>query len=570
MQSKTTSPQESTDASSQSKSDKKSKSRLYRVLRFCIIFIACNILLVIIAIFAWHNHLNNKVAQAFAPYQSKNIPLNLQQIDDNYQTPFTGFNAPDHYLPIFHQLQKIHTDNDVDLEDLSDQELIDATRKAAPFVDYIVPTDWHTRNITPPDYLYAASHAYLQNIQPHLDKLTNTPQFAGSRYSADFTLGIQTKLPHLGSIRHATKTLSLMHWLAVYENRPNDSVNALVAIHKLAESLKDEPMFISQLIRIAVHSKIIDNIEFALSRHIYNDAQLQQLQQLTQSIDIKAAINLCFTAERATVLHYINLFDQAKPLEAFGGFNIFRIILNKYSGISKLERIYVIDLFGKAESNIKNNNWQLTDYEQKLRDLPNSFLMTGSLLSSFTSGSNTFTRYHQYAQTAQLALAVERYYLAHRQLPTSTDNLIPTYLTQLPSDLSTGAHCFYRPASTGFIIYTPGNDRVDNEGQPFYTKSTYAGDMFIPGQGSPYTNTDRIFAVTLPDAPQNILAELFPKQYAKYMKHIENDKELIKYNNYLKGIIEPQTSSFSYLLNDDEDDEAKEENQTEPKPENAN
>lgn len=64
-----------------------------------------------------------------------------------------------------------------------------------------------------------------------------------------------------------------------------------------------------------------------------------------------------------------------------------------------------------------------------------------------------------------IACAVERYRLAHHQLPTSMDELIPSPLPSIPRDSMTGDSLFYKPSPDGsFVICGLGWNRKDEGG----------------------------------------------------------------------------------------------------------
>ncbi len=63
-----------------------------------------------------------------------------------------------------------------------------------------------------------------------------------------------------------------------------------------------------------------------------------------------------------------------------------------------------------------------------------------------------------------VALAAERYRLAHKDWPASLDNLCPQYLAAVPLDPFDGQALRYRRLEDGVMIYSVGADAVDNRG----------------------------------------------------------------------------------------------------------
>jgi hypothetical protein len=65
---------------------------------------------------------------------------------------------------------------------------------------------------------------------------------------------------------------------------------------------------------------------------------------------------------------------------------------------------------------------------------------------------------------AGVALAVERYRLAHGKWPQSLQKLTPAFLTKVPDDPFGGGPLHYRRLGDGVVIYSVGPDKEDNGG----------------------------------------------------------------------------------------------------------
>ena len=64
-----------------------------------------------------------------------------------------------------------------------------------------------------------------------------------------------------------------------------------------------------------------------------------------------------------------------------------------------------------------------------------------------------------------VALACERFRLAHGNWPTSLKDLLPEYLIEIPIDPYTGKEMIYRILPDGVVIYSVGHDLTDNGGE---------------------------------------------------------------------------------------------------------
>ena len=70
---------------------------------------------------------------------------------------------------------------------------------------------------------------------------------------------------------------------------------------------------------------------------------------------------------------------------------------------------------------------------------------------------------------AVLACALERYRLAHGQLPEKLEALVPELLAQVPHDVIDGQPLRYRRTGEGFVLYSVGWNEVDDGGQIAWT-----------------------------------------------------------------------------------------------------
>jgi hypothetical protein len=75
-----------------------------------------------------------------------------------------------------------------------------------------------------------------------------------------------------------------------------------------------------------------------------------------------------------------------------------------------------------------------------------------------------------YAQTsvdlARVAIALERYRLAHGGYPESLDALAPQFIAKIPHDIINGQPLHYRPETNGqFVLYSVGWNEADDGGE---------------------------------------------------------------------------------------------------------
>ena len=72
---------------------------------------------------------------------------------------------------------------------------------------------------------------------------------------------------------------------------------------------------------------------------------------------------------------------------------------------------------------------------------------------------------------ARVAIALERYRLAHGEYPESLDALAPQFMKQIPHDIINGQPLHYRRTSDGqFVLYSVGWNETDDGGVVVFTE----------------------------------------------------------------------------------------------------
>jgi hypothetical protein len=71
---------------------------------------------------------------------------------------------------------------------------------------------------------------------------------------------------------------------------------------------------------------------------------------------------------------------------------------------------------------------------------------------------------------ARVAIALERYRLAHGDYPDSLDVLAPQFIDKVPHDLIGGQPLKYRKTNNNFVLYSIGWNEKDDGGVPAFTQ----------------------------------------------------------------------------------------------------
>ncbi|QQE13505.1 hypothetical protein JD969_08625 [Planctomycetota bacterium] len=525
------------------------------------------LLIILIAIyFFWHHHLNSKIDSLTQTLRTQ-LPNNLLTVQDyiNKTEQLQGPNLTQYLSFHFDKLQQtqhqFEQDNNLKtVEAQSNQQYINTL---LPFLDHEAPTDWAANHQPPPPQLIQAARDYLNRQKTNIDALLNLPAHQQNFWPIDPNITSYSYPFHLKKIRNAIKHLALYHWLAVHDNKPNESLRALESIHKLAQSLENDLGAYAVIYQNIIYSCLNTEIERGLRQHIYNDAQLQTLYKLTTPIPVQQTALHAHRTQTTLMLNYFDLAinqpeRMAKKMEFDNKTTEYKQLyeMQQHLGMLKTDIISTLEAQLLAEEKLKSIHPNYKSIEQHIeKEFVLLNIHTRMSYISFNSIYKSIVELNQKQNTLQLAIAVERFYLANRDvnsiqmstqadtqhalLPNTLLELVPVYIEKVPTDpysyeLTPEEPTQYKYLHTnnGYLIYTPGHDRTDNRANAYDVESY---QVF----GKSVSDTDVVTAISFPSEKQgkvnDILLELHPQNTQAYYDKLKEKQEL-----YLELITETE------------------------------
>jgi hypothetical protein len=94
------------------------------------------------------------------------------------------------------------------------------------------------------------------------------------------------------------------------------------------------------------------------------------------------------------------------------------------------------------------------------------FTLTGKKQRLRQDSERIFIRSDAYVRLFMCGMAVRSFYLEHGSYPTNLADLVPNYLDAVSLDPFSGKPLHYRKTSQGFLLYSVGPDRIDDDGTP--------------------------------------------------------------------------------------------------------
>jgi len=117
------------------------------------------------------------------------------------------------------------------------------------------------------------------------------------------------------------------------------------------------------------------------------------------------------------------------------------------------------------------------DVKTKLEHHSMFHLLADIAIPNYSKAFQTVAYNQTRVNQAQIACALERYYLANKSYPKALDALVPQFIEKIPYDIIGGEPLHYRRTNDGkFLLYSIGWNETDDDGLPGTLADVKRGD----------------------------------------------------------------------------------------------
>ena len=323
----------------------------------------------------------------------------------------------------------------------------------------------------------------------------------------DYEKGAAMLLSHLAQMRSCARMLAAKAKLQAENKEIEESLNTCLIGLRVSRSLSDEPIIISQLVRIAMDAIILKQVEEILKK---GEGSIKIYQALVKEIRNERKNKLIYPGlmservvfgmieiprlkKRATE-KWEEMTDEEKK-------KIFKplIELTGKEGISVLEKAFsenpeiffdeneltYLRTMAKMISLVKKPYWEVREELKKfekqiLKKLPKQkAFLTLIFVPALFRCYNQEARIDAQLGNAEIALACYIYKAKCGKYPESLNELVPGVLPSLPLDPFTGRNYIYRKRDKGFIVYSLGDNLKDDSGKRGKGKNKWEGGDIV-------------------------------------------------------------------------------------------
>lgn len=313
---------------------------------------------------------------------------------------------------------------------------------------------------------------------------------------------IAALLPGVQKCREFTSLLAARAMLHLGEGRPDQAWQDLQACHRLARHVVKGATLIEGLVGIAIET-IAANGDLAYLAHAklttqQIQARLRDLQHLPALAPMADKLD---TGERFMFLDSVKLIEQGglEALERMAGaadpkkppspfaqkyfesINWDPALRTANKWYDRLVAMARIKDYEERHKTMLQFDHDIKELKVKATQPARMFLMTigtaeakgeaiGNILicllmPAVLKVKQAEDRTEQVQNNLQLAFALAAYRAAQGRYPEQLEALAPKYLAKVPADVFTGKSVIYRPAEDGYLLYSVGPNRKDDEGR---------------------------------------------------------------------------------------------------------
>ena len=338
----------------------------------------------------------------------------------------------------------------------------------------------------------------LSKFEATLSEFAGAARRPRNVYPIHYEETFNALLPHLACMKGISRIFQVRALARMESGNSQGAAEDVRMIFRMSDSLQEEPLLISQLVRIAVETIACKTLWLGLADHRWTDAQLAEFQQLLSQRSLGPSLIHGLEGERVVGLEGteqalrgpFKLRVDTGFLDRVGDVQESGLRAGEFSAASLGNLLIPAGWVRKSQVELLRG-YQTLLIKARLQLSSTNRSSTGASMSGTdaaltmdTSGAGfPFTVLRrmllpalenaaskaQFGQTvvglAGAACALERYHLAKGEFPASLDELVPQYVAVVPIDRMNGEPLHYRRTDDGwFQLWSVGKDGKDDHG----------------------------------------------------------------------------------------------------------
>jgi hypothetical protein len=300
-------------------------------------------------------------------------------------------------------------------------------------------------------------------------------------------------LPHLSGLKECAQVLQLGAVAELQNGQTDKAFDDVKLALRVTDAIHTEQFAVSQVLRVAVLNLALQPIWEGLAHQRWSDAQLAELDSALARFDFLSDYKTAIRGERGLQnggFDYLRRYPEGLLNFASGDFTnkkppfptrlVCQLVPTGWIYQNELcicrsytERyLEVVDVSQRRVSPSAVRSADEAAEAEERHVGPYNFIAR-AISARFGKFAERMSHGQSATDMARVAIALERYRLAHGEFPESLDALTPQFMQQVPHDIITGEPLHYRRTPDGqFVLYSVGWNETDDGGVVIFKKST--------------------------------------------------------------------------------------------------
>jgi hypothetical protein len=317
-------------------------------------------------------------------------------------------------------------------------------------------------------------NTHAEKLQALCDALASP---GAVRFPTDYSRGLvqAMKTPYLLQFRSAVRLL-VIQTLCQYHRREFDkAANSMIALVRLGEILRLEPLAISQLMRWIAWDSASSTLLFLMTDSEFSAVNIDLIQAELAATNFDDANLRVALGERALLFEGFELafnqlnWEELDPPKPLGGpvrrdrpvdtaacLRHFTLFVEA-SKVKMPERIAAIRIAAKQ----KQEDLDASGKRPAMQRYIVAHMLNQPLDIIFESSVKAEAK----RRALVVVCGIERYRRAYGHPPLKLDDLVPQCMTEVPADPADSAPLRYVVRDSEYVVYSVGLDQIDDSGQ---------------------------------------------------------------------------------------------------------
>lgn len=343
--------------------------------------------------------------------------------------------------------------------------------------------------------------AHVEDNRPLLAEMAAALGRPEIVFNLDYTKGFNLLLPHVDKHKRAVSVMANATLADLHDEQTASAFTNLLAAVRFVR-LNEEPLLISQLVRVACGQIALGATWEGLQSVGWREAELRKLQSEWEGWDMKRGWLAAMHMDRAMgvdtfaqcrgnpeMMRLLNGMGAGGPSSSGGSF--FDDLINNPGRAGERALGFGVSIGWTLWFSYDDERWALNWHlawlggarqahqsdsialpfarmdaaAKPFETPPTTHIISRLMLPSLGNMQKNFAHYEAVRRLTVTAIALHRHRLKHGQFPASLGALVPEFLAEVPRDFMDGQPLRYRLEADGqFRLWSVGEDFKDDGG----------------------------------------------------------------------------------------------------------